>query len=126
VPGAEWGHGLLRAQASPDDVEQLIERALTQVGHVRLGEGEEARAQVLLLEPASPAHLAAAARLHDTHPGLPIVCVSVLAPFPDALALRPLAYLVKPFSIAGLRATVASVLDGTGAPPSGSHRPPGR
>jgi DNA-binding response OmpR family regulator len=94
-----------------DDVKQLIEHALGRMGYVSLGAGEETRANVLVLEPASGPHLEAARRLRELCPGLPIVCVSVLPPFPEALALRPAAYLVKPFTIAGLRATVESVLN---------------
>ena len=50
-------------------------------------------------------------RIKKVRPDLPIVCVSVLPPFPEVLELRPAAYLVKPFTIAGLRATVESVLN---------------
>ena len=38
------------------------------------------------------------------------MCVSISPPFPEVLELRPAAYLVKPFTVAGLRATVESVL----------------
>ena len=93
-----------------DDVRQLIEHALGRMGHVSLGEGEETRANVLLLEPASAPELEAARRLRKLRPDLPIVCVSVLLPFPEVLELRPAAYLVKPFTIGGLRATVENVL----------------
>jgi DNA-binding response OmpR family regulator len=94
-----------------DDVRQLIEHALGRMGYVSLGEDEETRANVLVLEPASAPHLEAARRLRELRPDLPIVCVSVLPPFPEVLELRPAAYLVKPFTIAGLRATVESVLN---------------
>jgi hypothetical protein len=94
-----------------DDVKQLIEHALGRLGYVGLGEGEETRANVLVLEPASAPHLEAARRLRELCPELPIVCVSVLAPFPEVLELRPAAYLVKPFTIAGLHATLESVLN---------------
>jgi DNA-binding NarL/FixJ family response regulator len=93
-----------------DDVKQLIEHALGRLGHVSLGEGEETRANVLLLEPASAPDLEAARRLRELWPELPIVCVSISPPFPEVLELRPAAYLVKPFTVAGLRATVESVL----------------
>ena len=93
------------------DVKQLIEHALGRLGYVSLSEGKETRANVLVLEPASAPDLEAARRLRELCPELPIVCVSVLAPFPEVLELRPAAYLVKPFTIAGLRATVESVLN---------------
>jgi hypothetical protein len=94
-----------------DDVKQLIEHALGRLGYIGLGESEETRANVLVLEPASALHLEAARPLREVWPALPIVCVAVLAPCPEALALRPAAYLVKPFTIAGLRAIVESVLN---------------
>jgi hypothetical protein len=94
-----------------DDVRQLIEHAFGRLGYASLGEDEETRANVLVLEPASAPDLEAARRLRELCPELPIVCVSVLAPFPEVLALRPAAYLVKPFTIAGLCATVESVLN---------------
>ncbi len=94
-----------------DDVKQLIEHALGRMGYVSLAEGEETRAHVLVLEPASAPHLEAARRLRELCPELPIVCVSVLPPFPEVLELRLAAYLVKPFTIAGLRATIETVLN---------------
>ena len=94
------------------DVKQLIEHALGRLGHVSLGAGEETRANVLVLEPASAPDLEAARRLREAHHDLPIICVSILPPFAEALALRPLAYLLKPFTVVGLRATIESVLNG--------------
>jgi hypothetical protein len=66
-----------------DDVKQLIEHALGRLGYIGLGESEETRANVLVLEPASALHLDAACPLREVWPGLPIVSVSVLAPFPE-------------------------------------------
>ncbi len=94
-----------------DDVRKLIEHALGRFGYISLDEGEETRANILLLEPASAPHLEAARRLRELCPELPIVCVSVQPPFPKVLELRLAAYLVKPFTIAGLRATIESVLN---------------
>jgi len=87
-----------------DDVRQLIEHALGRLGHITLDPADEERADVVVLEPASPDELAAAQRLRT------IVCVSIAPPFAEALALGPAAYLVKPFTVAGLRSTVESVL----------------
>jgi CheY-like chemotaxis protein len=94
----------------PDDVRLLIEHALGRLGHAILEPGAEAQADALVLEPASPEDLAAARRLRTLRPDLPIVCVSIAPPFAEALALRPDAYLVKPFTVAGLRSTVQNVL----------------
>ena len=93
-----------------DDVRQLIEHALGRLGHITLDPADEERADVVVLEPASPDELAAAQRLRTLRPELPIVCVSIAPPFAEALALGPAAYLVKPFTVAGLRSTVESVL----------------
>ena len=93
-----------------DDVRQLIEHVLGRLGHVIVPEHEEERAHLLLLEPASEMDLEAAKGLRDAHPHLPIVCVSILPPFDEVLDLEPAAYLVKPFTVAGLRSTVESVL----------------
>jgi hypothetical protein len=94
-------------------IKPLIEHALGRLGYIGLGESEETRATVLVLEPASALHLEAVRRLRELCPGLPIVGVKAsLSPLPGALALRPAAYLVKPFTIAEcLRAIVESVLN---------------
>jgi CheY-like chemotaxis protein len=93
-----------------DDVRQLIEHALLRLGHVTVPEHEEHHAHVLVVEPASEPDLEAAQRLREAHPDLPIVCISILPAFDEALELEPAAYLVKPFTIAGLRSTVEGVL----------------
>ena len=65
-----------------------------------------------MVEPASALHLEAVRRLRELWPDVPIVSVSILPPFPEALALRSAAYLVQPFTIAKcLRAIVESVLN---------------
>ena len=93
-----------------DDVRLLIEHVLGRLGHVTLEPDAEEHADVVLLEPASPEDLAAAQRLRALSPELPIVCVSIAPPFAEARALRPEAYLVKPFSVAELRSTVENAL----------------
>jgi CheY-like chemotaxis protein len=95
----------------PDDVKRLIEHALGRLGHTSVGAGEETRANLLVLEPASAPELEAARRLRETRPDLPIVCVSISPPFPEALELHPAAYLVKPFTVADLRTSVESALN---------------
>jgi CheY-like chemotaxis protein len=102
---------LIALRHPPDDVRLLIEHALGRLGHAILEAGAEAQADALLLEPASPEDLVAAQRLRAMRPDLPIVCVSIVPPFAEALALQPEVYLVKPFSVAGLRSTVQNVLD---------------
>jgi DNA-binding NarL/FixJ family response regulator len=92
------------------DVRHLIEHALSRLGHVIVDDGSEARADVLVLEPASAPDLEAARLLREARPDLPIVCVSISPPFPETLELEPEAYLMKPFTVAGLRSTVEGVL----------------
>jgi DNA-binding NarL/FixJ family response regulator len=101
---------LIALQHPADDVRLLIEHALGRLGHEILAPEADDGADVLVLEPASPEDLAAARRLRARRPELRIVCVSIAPPFAEARALRPDAYLVKPFSVAGLRSTVESVL----------------
>ena len=94
-----------------DDVRQLIAHALSRLGHTILPESAEDDAHVLVVEPASRVDLDSAKDLREADPQLPIVCVSILPAFDEALDLDPAAYLVKPFTVAGLRSTVESVLD---------------
>jgi hypothetical protein len=94
------------------DVRHLIEHALSRLGHVIVDDELDERVDVLVLEPASAADLAAARLLRDAQPSLPLVCVSISPPFPEVLELEPEAYLVKPFTVAGLRSTVERALTG--------------
>ncbi len=102
---------LIAIREPQDDVRLLIEHVLGRLGHVTPGAGSEDRADLLIVEPASPLELAEARRLREARPDLPIVCVSIAPPSPEALALEPAAYLVKPFTIAELRSTVEGVLN---------------
>ena len=92
------------------DVRRLIEPALSRLGHVIVVDEAQAGADVLVLEPASEPDLEAARLLRGARPDLPIVCVSIAPAFPEALELEPDAYLVKPFTVAGLRSTVEGLL----------------
>jgi CheY-like chemotaxis protein len=93
-----------------DDVRQLIEHTLGRLGHVTVLAGAEREAHLLIVEPASSADLEAATRLRESCPDLPIVCLSIVPAFGRALELAPAAYLVKPFTVAALRATVDEAL----------------
>jgi DNA-binding NarL/FixJ family response regulator len=92
------------------DVRHLIEHALSRLGHVIVDDEPDTRIDVLVLEPASAPDLEAARLLRDAQPDLPVVCVSISPPFPEVLELEPEAYLVKPFTVAGLRSTVERAL----------------
>ena len=53
----------------------------------------------LIVEPARPDCLLSAQRLREARPDLPIVCVSIQPPTPDANNLEPVAYLLMPFRL---------------------------
>jgi CheY-like chemotaxis protein len=103
---------LIAIREPQDDIRRLIEHVLGRPGHEILAADAEGRADLLVVEPSSPLDLEAAARLRAQRPGLPIVCVSVVPPFPEALELAPSAYLLKPFTVAALRHAVEQALNG--------------
>jgi CheY-like chemotaxis protein len=64
----------------------------------------------MILEPASPDGLAAAARLRGRLEDLPIVCASIYPPSKESRALAPVAHLIKPFRLRELEAAIVSAL----------------
>ena len=56
--------------------------------------------EILLLDTASEDALELARSLRRVNPLLPLVCAGNEMPCPDVLALEPVAFLVKPFTIA--------------------------
>ena len=73
--------------------------------------GVAPRADLMLLEPASPSCVAHARRARQLQPSLPIICVSILPEDAGFLALGPIDYLAKPFAIDDLRDAVDRALD---------------
>jgi two-component SAPR family response regulator len=64
----------------------------------------------MILEPASAEGLAAAAKLRHRLEDLPIICASIEPPSVESNALRPVAYLVKPFRLGELEAAISDAL----------------
>jgi AmiR/NasT family two-component response regulator len=54
---------------------------------------------VLVVEPADPSSLQTALEASQRLPSLRIVCVSVYSSIPETVALKPHAYIVKPFRL---------------------------
>jgi DNA-binding response OmpR family regulator len=101
------------SEADPD-VRRLLVVLLDRLGHetIVLGGGTATPppADLLLLEPASPACLEQARLIRTEQPEIPVICVSILPPEACFLSLGPLAYLAKPFALDELAAAVDSVL----------------
>jgi CheY-like chemotaxis protein len=91
------------------EVRDLFAHVVARLGH-ELVEGVPEDVDLLLVEPADPAALAAAASLRSRRPDLPIVCASILPQMPEARALAPAAYLLKPFALAELGAALTAAL----------------
>lgn len=96
------------------DLRILLEAIVRRTGHDPVGHGElteDDTPAAMILEPASAAGVAAAARLRRRFEDLPIICTSIFPPSADTRALAPVAYLVKPFRLAELEAAIVSALD---------------
>jgi CheY-like chemotaxis protein len=95
------------------DLRILLEAIVRRAGHEPVGHGELASDEapaVMILEPASAADLAAAARLRLRLEDLPIICTSILPPSDETRALGPVAYLVKPFRLGELETALSAAL----------------
>jgi DNA-binding response OmpR family regulator len=110
---------VLIVDSSPE-IRELIARVVARLGHEPVWLGWSPRAihpdaDLALVEPAFPETLAAAQRLREAQPGLPIVCLSIQPKFEAPVgALEPVAYLMKPFALRELedvlRATLGDVV----------------
>jgi len=95
------------------DVRVLLEAIVRRAGHAPVGYGEltsDDAPELMILEPASADGLAAAARLRRRLGDLPIICASIEPPSLESDALRPIAYLVKPFRLGDLEAAISAAL----------------
>lgn len=97
--------------AEPDqDVLALVERALAGWGHeaIRYRPGAALpQVDVMLLEPGmGPRVVGLAEVLASGSPPAQLVVVSIHPPEAPVHALRPVAYVVKPFSLGALQAAV--------------------
>jgi CheY-like chemotaxis protein len=104
---------ILLSEADPD-VRRLLKLLLERLGHeaIVLDGGSEVppSADLLLLEPASPAFLEQARLARLLHPHLPVVCVSILPSRGAFLELGPLIHLEKPFTISALSDAIERAL----------------
>jgi hypothetical protein len=110
-----------------EDVRGLLAAMAVRLGYepvsVRGVETVPADARVLVFEPAEPESLEHARALRRDRPGLVLVCVSIRPPEPDWLALDPIAYVIKPFTLDSLRIALAAA---TSTERSGPEAPSGR
>jgi len=104
---------ILLSEADPD-VRRLLVVLLGRLGHeaIVLGGGSVAPppADLLLLEPASPACLDQARIVREQQPAIPMICVSILPPEASFPGLGPLTYLAKPFALEALEAAICNAL----------------
>lgn len=95
------------------DVRVLLAAVVRRAGHDPVGHGEltnDDTPELMILEPASADGLAAAAKLRRRLEDLPIICTSIEPPSVTAKALRPVAYLLKPFRLGELEAAIGRAL----------------
>jgi DNA-binding response OmpR family regulator len=98
------------------EVRGLLERVLEELGHVpvphRRGWQERLpEVDVLILEPALEDGVALAHALRETKPELPVICTGTGPPAHEVRALRPVAYLPKPFAVAELEQALRGAID---------------
>jgi DNA-binding response OmpR family regulator len=95
------------------DSRALFELVVRRAGHEPVGLGELADREppeLMILEPASGEALALAQQLRRRLEGLPIICASIRPADAVTAALRPAAYLVKPFGLKELEAALTAAL----------------
>ena len=105
---------VLIAEPTPE-LSELLARVVTRAGHepvayVGAPSGAPADVDALLIEPAVPEADELATRLRSERPRLPIICVSIAAPTPEVLALAPVAFFEKPFSLKDVDDALHAVL----------------
>ena len=96
---------ILTLEPNPD-VRELLRRIVSRLGHepLLLADGAAAAdVDAVIVEPASEKRLSTAAKLREQRPDVPIICASVEELSRAGLALRPAAYLEKPFASRALQ-----------------------
>lgn len=96
-------------------VSELFAHVVTRMNHEPVvynpyDRWDDAEADVLLIEPDELKAIAFAFWLRLSRPNLPIVCVSIRGRSPEASALKPVAYLVKPFALRELERALAEAV----------------
>lgn len=93
------------------EVRELLVHVIAAMGcEAVLSEPPAGDVDLLLIEPGDGDALELAGRLRAAHPELPIVCVSIYPPQLESDLLSPLAYLLKPFSVAELQGVLRNAL----------------
>ena len=103
---------VLISEPHPDS-RALFELVVRRAGHQPVGLGELADRdppELMILEPASGEALAVAHQLRRRLEDIPNICVSIRPANGETAALRPAAYLVKPFRLAELEAALTAAL----------------
>ena len=105
------------------EVRALLAHVVERLGHEAVfpsgRHGEvlpEANVDVLLVEPADTAALSTAERLRSGCGELPIVCASIHPDSEQSGALRPFAYLIKPFGLCELERALRGAVESVAAP----------
>ncbi len=102
----------------PDpDLRELLRLSLETIGYAPLLadslEGDLPDAELLLVEPQWQPALAAARRLRESRPDLPIVCASVRPVTAAAESLGPAQVLLKPFLLGELYRALVIAFEAT-------------
>lgn len=98
------------------EIRELLARVVAGLGLEPVlveGQGATDLSEVgaVLLEPGAPGGVDLARRLRSRAPRLPIVCVSIYPPTSEVVALEPVAYLLKPFSLSALQTAIAKAVE---------------
>ena len=103
------------------DIRYLLEVVVARLGHVPVvceaTDEEPADVDAAVIEPAELGALPLAERLRSR--GVAVVLTSIFPPEAEALALQPVAYLVKPFPLYALEDALTAALE-----PARSSVPP--
>jgi CheY-like chemotaxis protein len=104
------------------EVRELLLRIVRRLGHEAVVDDGSASPDwigidVVLVEPAAEGALDVAANVGRAS-GATVVCVSIYPPSEQALALRPIAYLQKPFSLVELERALVTASEPARAAPA--------
>ena len=101
-----------------DDISALLELVVRRLGHEPVtfagGEVDHIRIDAAVVEPGESVALGVARSLRSN--GVPVLFTSIYPPGAEALALQPVAYLVKPFSLYALERALEQALAPPAAP----------
>jgi CheY-like chemotaxis protein len=111
---------ILIAEPYPE-IRELLTHVVTSLGFEpvlvdALGHEQPTETDVMLLEPALAGGVELAQNLRKTRPDLPIVCVSIYPATAEVVALAPVAYLLKPFSLSVLQTALEHAVERASIP----------